>query len=174
MKISSKDIKGAESMVSNSINPKFNHCQTGFVFSAIAAVLFLFSGCDSEEEDSDETIPSEDESENVIPENGEEDDETDQDNEIAEDEPDVTVVYGVSAGHPDAVKAGMEVLENGGNAADAAIAAAFAVSVVEPFASGIGGGGVTLIQEQGEEPEAYDYREVVPEAGIPASDTDRK
>jgi len=158
-------------MVSNSINPKFNHCQTGFVFSAIAAVLFLFSGCDSEEEDSDETIPSEDESENVIPENGEEDDETDQDNEIAEDEPDVPVVYGVSAGHPDAVKAGMEVLENGGNAADAAIAAAFAVSVVEPFASGIGGGGVTLIQEQGEEPEAYDYREVVPEAGIPASDT---
>ncbi|SDO17863.1 gamma-glutamyltransferase [Alkalicoccus daliensis] len=86
-----------------------------------------------------------------------------------EEEEEQTASYGVSAGHPDAVDAGMEVLEAGGSAVDAAIAAAYAVSVVEPFASGIGGGGVTLVHEQGEAPEAYDYREVVPQEGIPAS-----
>src|SRR5699024_8462934 len=46
--------------------------------------------------------------------------------------------YGVSASHPLAVKTGMEVLENGGNAADAAVAVSYALSVVEPYGSGIG------------------------------------
>src|SRR5690625_2672581 len=154
----------------NKNNSKFIHRHTFFVFAAIVAVLLLLSGCASEEEADneidDESVPSEDESDK----SEEADDETDQGNEPAEDEPDVPEAYGVSAGHPDAVDAGMEVLENGGNAADAAIAAAYAISVVEPFASGIGGGGVTLIQEQGQEPEAYDYREVVSEGGIPPSD----
>src|SRR5690625_969063 len=40
--------------------------------------------------------------------------------------------YGVSASHPLAVEAGMEVLENGGNAADAAVAVSYMLSVVEP------------------------------------------
>src|SRR5690625_7648828 len=55
--------------------------------------------------------------------------------------------YGVSASHPLAVEAGMEVLENGGNAADAAVAVSYMLSVVEPYGSGIGGGGVALIDE---------------------------
>lgn len=79
---------------------------------------------------------------------------------------------GIAAGHPEAVEVGMEILERGGNAADAAIATAFAVSVVEPHASGIGGGGVTLIAEPEKEVAAFDYREVVNKSGkIPASGT---
>lgn len=81
---------------------------------------------------------------------------------------------GVSAGHPLAVDAGEQVLSDGGNSVDAAIAAAFAMSVVEPFASGLGGGGSVVIAGQEGDPLFYDYREVVgvngeiPESGIGA------
>jgi gamma-glutamyltranspeptidase / glutathione hydrolase len=80
--------------------------------------------------------------------------------------------YAVSAGHPDAVAAGMQALADGGSAVDAAVAAALAVSVVEPFASGVGGGGAALVHPLGEQPLAYDYREVVAVDGrVPASGT---
>ena len=84
--------------------------------------------------------------------------------------PDTVAAHGVSAGHPAAVDVGMEVLDSGGNAVDAAIATAYAVSVVEPFASGLGGGGVTLVHPHGEQPTALDYRDVVAQSGqVPAS-----
>ena len=80
--------------------------------------------------------------------------------------------HGVAAAHPEAVQAGMQILEDGGNAVDAAIATAFAISVVEPYASGIGGGGATLLAGPTMEPVGYDYREVVAENGdIPSSGT---
>ena len=58
----------------------------------------------------------------------------------------------VSAGSPEAVSAGLEILRNGGNAVDASIAVAFALGVTEPAQSGLGGQAQFLIYQPGKEP----------------------
>src|SRR5437763_13718303 len=74
----------------------------------------------------------------------------------------------VAAAHPLAAEAGASMLRRGGNAADAAVAAAVALSVVEPQSSGLGGGGFALIfTARDRKVHVLDFREVGPGAARP-------
>ena len=66
----------------------------------------------------------------------------------------------VSCSNPYATAIGNQVLENGGNAVDAAVAVAFALGVLEPYASGIGGGGGMMVYDPTTDASMfYDYRD---------------
>ena len=71
--------------------------------------------------------------------------------------------YALATAHSLATQAGVDVLENGGNAFDAAVAISAALAVVEPYGSGIGGGGFWLLHEAKTNTDiVIDGREVAP------------
>ena len=77
--------------------------------------------------------------------------------------PDATGVNGMVVSSNDlATQAGIDVLQNGGNAIDAAIAVGFALAVTHPGAGNIGGGGFMVIRFADGTSTSIDFRETAP------------
>ena len=68
----------------------------------------------------------------------------------------------VVSAHPLASEVGVNILKQGGNAVDAAIATQLALAVVYPVAGNIGGGGFTIIRLKDGQNISIDYREKAP------------
>ncbi|MGB8129642.1 MAG: gamma-glutamyltransferase, partial [Candidatus Angelobacter sp.] len=66
--------------------------------------------------------------------------------------------------HPQASQVGANILRQGGNAVDAAVATGFALAVVHPAAGNIGGGGFMLLRKANGEVHFLDFREKAPKA----------
>ncbi|SDI41451.1 gamma-glutamyltransferase [Alteribacillus bidgolensis] len=74
----------------------------------------------------------------------------------------------VSTSHPLATEIGAEILKKGGNAVDASVAVQFALNVVEPYMSGIGGGGFMMVYDADtEDISIINSRERAPEGAKP-------
>jgi gamma-glutamyltranspeptidase / glutathione hydrolase len=70
----------------------------------------------------------------------------------------------VTSVHELASRAGVEMLQSGGNAVDAAVATGFALAVVHPQAGNLGGGGFLLLRNANGETHFIDFREKAPAA----------
>lgn len=71
----------------------------------------------------------------------------------------------IASAHPLATEAGFEILDQGGNAFDAAVAVAAVLAVVEPYSAGMGGGGFWLLHQAGSGNNVMvDAREMAPGA----------
>ena len=74
----------------------------------------------------------------------------------------------IASAHALATDAGMEMIRQGGNAFDAAVAVSAMLSVVEPISSGIGGGGFFLLHDAKTGKDVFvDARETAPESATP-------
>ena len=73
----------------------------------------------------------------------------------------------VSSQNVIASQVGVEVLWDGGNAVDAAVATAFALAVTHPTAGNVGGGGFLVLRPAKGEAVAYDFRETAPARASP-------
>lgn len=83
--------------------------------------------------------------------------------EIQESKRGVTARHGmVVTAHPEASHAGLEVLQKGGTAIDAAVAVEFALAVCHPTAGNIGGGGYVVVRFNDGSTDALDFREKAP------------
>ncbi len=76
----------------------------------------------------------------------------------------------VAAQHRAAAEVGAEILEAGGNAVDAALATSLALAVLEPWMSGLGGGGLMVVAPAGGRPaEVIEFGMIAP-AGLDPAD----
>ena len=79
-----------------------------------------------------------------------------------------TSKFMVSTANPNASKAGFNIIKNGGNALDAAIASQLVLNIVEPQSSGIGGGAfIVFWDNQKKKLYTYDGRETAPKSADP-------
>lgn len=86
-------------------------------------------------------------------------------NSINAQSSDKAIGYAVATAHPLATKVGLEVLASGGNAFDAAVAIGAVLAVVEPYHSGLGGGGFWLLYREKDKKNIFiDGRETAPQA----------
>ncbi len=75
----------------------------------------------------------------------------------------------IASGHALATEAGLQILREGGNAFDAAVAVSSTLSVVEPISSGLGGGGFFLLHDAASGKDVFvDARETAPAAATAA------
>lgn len=122
---------------------------------ALVAGAFLLNGCQSAQETAD---PQTESPEDVAVEPSERPSSAEPETSAPLNKRAVGEKGMVTAAHPRAVNAGVEMLEKGGNAVDAAVATAFTVGVVEPMMSGVGGGGsMTLWNSESESAEFVDF-----------------
>ncbi|TCZ88052.1 gamma-glutamyltransferase [Lysobacter sp. N42] len=81
----------------------------------------------------------------------------------------------IASAHQLATDAGLQVVREGGNAFDAAVAVSAVLSVVEPVSSGLGGGGFFLLHDARRGRDVFvDAREVAPSSVTPQSYLDEK
>lgn len=78
----------------------------------------------------------------------------------------------IAAGHPETAQAAAEILRDGGNAFDAALAAMAMACVVEPVLASLGGGGFLMARPVGKAPVLYDFFPQTPLASRPPGEID--